>query len=207
MPVTLRPAGRRRRGAGRARARYKWVALSNTTLGALLASINASIMLIALPDVFRGIGVNPLQPGNGSLLLCLIMGDRARGTRDRRGAGGIPAPVSVLFASLLGYNPVRTLLGLVLAHLHPAQAAFLTGRGGFFPTLISPPFAQGLSAAFGFAAVACLIAALAWLLRGGRYVYGESAGLAGPPPRGHCGWRGLACVPALAIAGFTRIAR
>jgi len=50
------------------------VALSNTTLGALLASINASIMLIALPDVFRGIGVNPLQPGNGSLLLWLILG-------------------------------------------------------------------------------------------------------------------------------------
>ena len=53
---------------------YKWVALSNTTLGALLASINTSIMLIALPDVFRGIGVNPLQPGNGSLLLWLVMG-------------------------------------------------------------------------------------------------------------------------------------
>jgi MFS family permease len=50
------------------------VALSNTTLGALLASINASIMLIALPDVFRGIGVNPLQPGNGSLLLWLVLG-------------------------------------------------------------------------------------------------------------------------------------
>ena len=57
-----------RLGAGCASAGYKWVALSNTTLGALLASINASIMLIALPDVFRGIEVNPLQPGNGSLL-------------------------------------------------------------------------------------------------------------------------------------------
>jgi hypothetical protein len=52
---------------------YKWVALSNTVLGALLAPINASIMLIALPDVFRGIEVNPVQPGNGSLLLRLIM--------------------------------------------------------------------------------------------------------------------------------------
>jgi len=35
----------------------------------LMATINASIMLIALPDIFRGIGVNPLQPGNTSLLL------------------------------------------------------------------------------------------------------------------------------------------
>jgi hypothetical protein len=92
-------------------------------------------------------------------------------------------PVSVLVASLLGYNPVRTLLGPVPGHLHPAQAASLTSRG-FFPTLISPAFAQGLSAAFGFAAVACLIAAPASLLRGGRYVYGESAGLAGPPGEG-----------------------
>jgi len=39
---------------------YKWIALSNTTLGVLMASINASVMLIALPDIFRGIGVNPL---------------------------------------------------------------------------------------------------------------------------------------------------
>src|SRR6266446_8242244 len=85
-----------------------------------------------------------------------------------------------LFASLLGYNPVRTLLGPLPGHLPPAQAAFLTSRG-FFPTLISPAFAQGLSAAFGFAAGACLIAALAALLRGRRYVYGESADITGPP--------------------------
>jgi len=50
------------------------VALSNTTLGALLASINTSIMPIALPDVFRGIGIDPIKRGNGSLLLWLIMG-------------------------------------------------------------------------------------------------------------------------------------
>src|SRR5712672_2038960 len=75
MPVTLRPAGSAR-GAepGTPGVRYRWVALSNTTLGALLASINASILLIALPDIFRGIGVNPLQPGNTSLLLWLITG-------------------------------------------------------------------------------------------------------------------------------------
>src|ERR1700722_15653267 len=53
---------------------YKWIALSNTTIGVLMATINASIMLIALPDIFRGIGVNPLQPGNTGLLLWLLMG-------------------------------------------------------------------------------------------------------------------------------------
>ena len=55
-------------------ANYKWIVLSNTTLGVLMATINASILLIALPDIFRGIGINPLEPGNTSLLLWLIMG-------------------------------------------------------------------------------------------------------------------------------------
>ena len=54
--------------------RYKWVVLSNTTLGVLIATINSSILLIALPDIFRGIHINPLEPGNTSLLLWLIMG-------------------------------------------------------------------------------------------------------------------------------------
>jgi MFS family permease len=53
---------------------YKWVALSNTTLGALLASINSSIVLISLPAIFRGIGLNPLAPGNVSYLLWMLMG-------------------------------------------------------------------------------------------------------------------------------------
>jgi MFS family permease len=54
--------------------RYKWIALSNTTLGVLMATINSSIMLIALPDIFRGIGINPLQPGNTTILLWMMMG-------------------------------------------------------------------------------------------------------------------------------------
>src|SRR5690242_4231235 len=53
---------------------YRWISLSNTTLGTLMATINGSIILIALPDIFRGIGVNPLLPSNASLLLWLILG-------------------------------------------------------------------------------------------------------------------------------------
>ncbi|HEY7598261.1 MAG TPA: MFS transporter [Actinophytocola sp.] len=53
---------------------YKWIALSNTTLGMLIATINSSIVLIALPDVFKGIGINPLEPGNTGYLLWMIMG-------------------------------------------------------------------------------------------------------------------------------------
>ncbi|KKF01344.1 MFS transporter [Mycolicibacterium obuense] len=53
---------------------YKWIVLSNTTLGVLLATINASIVLISLPAIFRGIGLNPLSAGNVSYLLWMLMG-------------------------------------------------------------------------------------------------------------------------------------
>ena len=53
---------------------YKWVALSNTTLGMLAATVNASIVIISLPAIFRGIHLNPLTPGNISYLLWMLMG-------------------------------------------------------------------------------------------------------------------------------------
>src|ERR1700730_11805072 len=55
-------------------SRYKWIALSNTTLGVLMVTINSSIVLIALPDIFRGVGINPLQSGNTTILLWMMMG-------------------------------------------------------------------------------------------------------------------------------------
>jgi MFS family permease len=54
--------------------RYKWIALSNTTLGVLMAMINQSIVLISLPDIFHGINLDPLAPGNTSYLLWMFMG-------------------------------------------------------------------------------------------------------------------------------------
>src|SRR3954452_573463 len=54
--------------------RYKWIALSNTTLGVLLATIDASITLIAMPDIFRGIKLDPLVPANSFYLLWMILG-------------------------------------------------------------------------------------------------------------------------------------
>lgn len=53
---------------------YKWLALSNTTLGMLMATINASIVIISLPAIFEGIGLNPLEAGNVSYLLWMLMG-------------------------------------------------------------------------------------------------------------------------------------
>jgi hypothetical protein len=78
-------------------------------------------------------------------------------------------PVVVLFAAFLGYNPIQHLAGAhVLSTLAPHAHAVVTGRS-FFPQLISAPFRSGLHAAFLFAILACLIAAGASLLRGGKY--------------------------------------
>jgi MFS family permease len=54
--------------------RYKWIALSNTTLGVLMVTINQSILLISLPDIFRGIKLNPLTSSNASYFLWILMG-------------------------------------------------------------------------------------------------------------------------------------
>ena len=54
--------------------RYKWTALFICTLGVLMATIDGSITLIALPDIFRGIHIDPLQPGNSFYLLWMILG-------------------------------------------------------------------------------------------------------------------------------------
>jgi MFS family permease len=84
-------------------------------------------------------------------------------------------PVTVLFAAFLGYNPIQHLAGAhVLGALPASSRALLTGRA-FFPQLISAPFRDGLHAAFAFAILACLIAAVASLMRGGRYVHEDAA--------------------------------
>jgi MFS family permease len=97
-------------------------------------------------------------------------------------ANGVPAavarhlaslpPISYLFASFLGYNPVATLLGPLLNQLPAADAARLTGRT-FFPSLISNPFQHALVLVLTFSTVASLVAAAASALRGGRYVHEE----------------------------------
>jgi MFS family permease len=85
-------------------------------------------------------------------------------------------PVSILFAAFLGYNPIQHLLGPHALHALPAhdQAALI--GPSFFPNLISGPFQDGLHAAFGFAIVACLVAAGASLMRGGPSPVAESRG-------------------------------
>ncbi len=80
-------------------------------------------------------------------------------------------PVTILFAAFLGYDPIQHLAGPgVLSSLSAHARATLTGRS-FFPQLIAEPFRSGLHAAFAFAIVCCLIAALLSALRGATYHY------------------------------------
>src|ERR1700761_6690074 len=54
--------------------RYKWMALFISTLGMLMAAIDSTITLIALPDIFRGIHIDPIDPGNSFFLLWMLLG-------------------------------------------------------------------------------------------------------------------------------------
>jgi MFS family permease len=173
----------------------------------LFASPNRAGIMNSLPPEQRGVGAGMsatfqnsamvLSIGIFFTLIILGLAGSLPGTLQHGlVAQGVPAadaarvaalpPVSVLFASLLGYNPVQMLLGPVLHQLPAARGAYLTGHS-FFPALISPSFSRGLTVAFGFAAAMCVIAALASLLRGGKYVHRadapagtESGRLAGP---------------------------
>jgi MFS family permease len=67
-------AGNTQPGAGVRGRAYKWVALSNTTLAMTMATIDASIVIVAMPAIFRGIDLNPLTASNITYLLWMIIG-------------------------------------------------------------------------------------------------------------------------------------
>jgi MFS family permease len=85
---------------------------------------------------------------------------------------GLP-PVSYLFAAMLGYNPLGSLLGTEVLSTLPAGVAEKIVSRSFFPQLISVPFHDGLMVVFTFSAVLCLAAAVASWMRGGKYVHQE----------------------------------
>jgi MFS family permease len=129
--------------------RYKWVALSNTTVGVLLATIDASIMLIAMPDIFRGIGLNPLTPGNSFYLLWMILGFLIVSSVLVVSLGRL----GDIFGRVKMYNlgfVVYTLASLVLT-IDPMH-----GRAGAL-WLIVGRIAQGVGAAFLIANSAAIL--------------------------------------------------
>src|SRR5437763_4187431 len=160
----------------------------------LFASPNRAGVMNSLPPRQRGAGAGMNATFQNSAMVLsigiffslLIIGLAAHlpgSLNSGLRAHGVPAataqrishlpPVATLFAAFLGYNPIQQLLGpALLHHLPAAQAAALTGRS-FFPHLMSAPFSDALSAAFTFSFLACLVAAGASWLRGGKYHHRE----------------------------------
>ena len=158
----------------------------------LFASPNRAGIMNSLPPEQRGVGAGMSATFQNSamvlsigiffsLIILGLAGTLPQAMTHGLVAQGLPhadaariaalPPVSIMFAALLGYNPIKTLLGHALTRLPASHAAYLTGHR-FFPSLISAPFEHGLAIAFGFSIAACLIAAVASLLRGGKYVHG-----------------------------------
>jgi MFS family permease len=184
---------------------YPWFALILLLNGVgmgLFSSPNSAGVMNSLPPSQRGAGAGMLATFMNSasvlsigvfftLMIIGLSSGLPHTLQNGLLAHGVPAadaasishlpPVATLFASFLGYNPIKTLLGPhVLGQLPPGQAHALTGRS-FFPHLISGPFHTALVYAFIFAIVACLIAAVASFFRGGQYHYAEATSPTGAP--------------------------
>ena len=167
--------------------------LANGLAMGLFAAPNQTGIMNSLPPDQRGAGAGMAATFTASsmvlsigiffsLMIVGLAADLPHALYSGLTAQGVPAsaalrvshlpPVGSLFASFLGYNPVRTLLGPTLAHMPAAKASYLAGRE-FFPNLISTPFRAGLHEAFDFAAAACFVAAVASWLRGTKYHHGQ----------------------------------
>jgi len=165
------------------------LALTGISMG-LFASPNRAAVMNSLPRGDRGAGGGMNQTFQNSaqvisvgiFFTLMVLGLSTRlpaaltsgltahgvGVGAAHRAAATP-PISVLFAAFLGYNPIQHLVGAhAVASLSAHSQSLLMGRS-FFPHLIAAPFQNGLHEAFAFAIVACLIAAAASLLRGGRY--------------------------------------
>jgi MFS family permease len=169
----------------------------------LFASPNRAGVMNSLPPRQRGAGAgmnatfqNSAMVLSISLFFSLLIVGLASGLpaslQHGLQAHGVPAaqatriahlpPVASLFAAFLGYNPIKQLLGPLASHLPASQLGVLTGRS-FFPRLMSSPFSTALTYAFTFSFVACLVAAAASWLRGGKYHYTEEAPAPAAPSR------------------------
>ena len=174
--------------------------------GGMFAAPNSSSIMSSVPARYRGVasGMRSTYQNSGTALSIgvffslMIVG--LASTLPRALAGGLQRlgvphgiahqigslpPVSSLFAAVLGVNPVQHLLAArgALSSLPAASQRVLTGRQ-FFPELISGPFQHGLSVVFGVSAALAAVAALASLLRGGRYIHPAAADEAPLPAAG-----------------------
>jgi MFS family permease len=141
--------------------RYKWVALSNTTIAVLLATIDSSIVLIAMPDIFHGIALNPLEPRNTLYLLWMILGYQVVtsvlvvslgrlgdmfGRVRMYNLGFIVYTVASLVLTLDPYTGQAGALWLVIGRIaQGVGSAFLVGNSGAILTDAFPADQRGLA--------------------------------------------------------------
>jgi len=128
---------------------YKWVALSNTTLGVLMAAMNGSIVMISLPVIFRGLHVNPMGPGQTSLLLWVLMGYNVATTVLLVTFGRISDTYGKVRFYNLGF--IVFTVGSILSALTPG-----TGMAGEIELVVFR-IVQGIGGAFLFANSAAII--------------------------------------------------
>src|SRR5690242_6757632 len=161
--------------------RYKWIALWTTTLGALIATPNSSILLIALPDIFRGLRIDPLAPGNSSYLLWLIMGylvvtavlvvsfgrlgDMYGRVRMYNAGFAIFTVFSILLAATWLTGPAGALWLIVMRVLQGVGGALLMANSSAIITDAFPVDQRGL--ALGLTMVACIAGSFLGLVIGG----------------------------------------
>jgi MFS family permease len=151
---------------------YKWIALSNTTLGILMAALNGSIILIALPAIFRGIGINPLSPKETPYLLWVLMGYLVVTATLLVTCGRI----SDMFGRVRMYNA-----GFAVFTLGSILLYFVHGQGnGAAMQLIIYRLIQGVGGAFLFAnSTAILVDAFPPRERGMAMGINQIAGIGG----------------------------
>jgi MFS family permease len=178
---------------------FALVILCNGLGSGLFASPNTSAIMSSVPATYRGAasGMRSTFQNSGmslsigiffSLMIAGLAATLPRTLSAGLRAHGVPAqlaahishlpPVSTLFASFLGYNPIGSLLkpSGVLARLPQSDAAVLTSKE-YFPHLISGPFHHGLVIVFSVAIAMSVAGAVISLLRGGQFYYdGKEAG-------------------------------
>ncbi|NMP22166.1 MFS transporter [Sulfobacillus harzensis] len=130
---------------------YKWIALTNTTLGVLMAAINQTILIISLPAIFRGIQINPLHSGQSSLslLLWILMGFNVATTILLVSFGRVSDTYGRVKLYNLGFLVFT--IGSILLFLTPGK-----GTSGEWELIIFR-FVQGIGGAFLFANSAAIL--------------------------------------------------
>jgi MFS family permease len=161
----------------------------------LFASPNTAAIMSAVPARYRGVAsgmratfMNAGQMLSMGVFFTIVISTLAASLPGAIASGLAPyhlpaslvaglaklPPMSVLFAALLGYNPLERLMPASVARALPAPARATLFSARFFPSLIAHAFMHSLSVVFLFAAAMAAVAAVASLLRGGRYIYEET---------------------------------